>query len=91
MGHGKGCYTTFHHRYHIIWALKYRYKVQIGDARLRVREIIPQATSPKTSTWAILSGISARTASAPHHDPTGISRQVSQGDDKIACSGTVDA
>jgi putative transposase len=39
MGYSKGCHTTFHHRYHIVWAPKYRYKVLIGDVRLRVREI----------------------------------------------------
>lgn len=42
MGYSKGCHTTFHHRYHIVWAPKYRYKVLIGDVRLRVREIIKQ-------------------------------------------------
>jgi len=42
MGYSKGCHTTFHHRYHIVWAPKYRYKVLIGDVRLRVREIIRQ-------------------------------------------------
>jgi len=42
MGCSKGCHTTFHHRYHIVWAPKYRYKVLIGDVRLRVREIIRQ-------------------------------------------------
>lgn len=43
MGYSKGCHTTFHHRYHIVWAPKYRYKVLIGDVRLRVREITQQA------------------------------------------------
>ena len=42
MGYSKGCHTTFHHRSHIVWAPKYRYKVLIGDVRLRVREIIKQ-------------------------------------------------
>jgi putative transposase len=42
MGYSKGCHITFHHRYHIVWAPKYRYKVLIGDVRLRVREIIRQ-------------------------------------------------
>lgn len=37
-----GCHTTFHHRYHLVWAPKYRYKVLIGDVRLPVREIIRQ-------------------------------------------------
>jgi len=42
MGFSKGCHTTFHHRYHIVWAPKYRYKVLIGEVRLRLREIIKQ-------------------------------------------------
>ena len=42
MRYSKGCHTTFHHRYHIIWAPKYRYKMLIGDVCLRVREIILQ-------------------------------------------------
>jgi putative transposase len=42
MGYSKGCHTTFHHRYHIVLAPKYRFKVLIGDVRLRVREIIRQ-------------------------------------------------
>ena len=39
MGYSTGCHTTFHHRYHLVWAPKYRFKVQV---RLRVREIIRQ-------------------------------------------------
>ena len=42
MGYSKGCHTTFHHRYHIVWAPKYRFKVLHGEVRLRVREIIRQ-------------------------------------------------
>lgn len=42
MAYRSGCHTTFHHRYHLVWAPKYRYKVLIGDVRLRVREIIRQ-------------------------------------------------
>ena len=42
MRYSKGCHATFHHRYHIVWAPKYRYKVLTGDVRLRVREIIKQ-------------------------------------------------
>ncbi|MFN9632640.1 MAG: IS200/IS605 family transposase [Erythrobacteraceae bacterium] len=37
-----GSHTTFHHRYHLVWARKYRYKVLHGGVRLRVREIIKQ-------------------------------------------------
>ena len=42
MGYSKGCHTTFHHRYHIVWAPKYRFKVLHGEVRMRVREIIGQ-------------------------------------------------
>jgi putative transposase len=26
MGYKSGCHTTFHHRYHLVWAPKYRHK-----------------------------------------------------------------
>jgi putative transposase len=42
MVYSKGCHTVFHHRYHVVWATKYRYQVLVGDLRLRVREIIRQ-------------------------------------------------
>ena len=42
MMHSAGSHTKFHHRYHLVWSPKYRYKVLIGDVRLRVREIIRQ-------------------------------------------------
>ena len=37
-----GSHCVFYHRYHIVWATKYRYKVLVGDIRLRAREIIRQ-------------------------------------------------
>jgi putative transposase len=40
MQYATGSHTVFHHRYHIVWAPKYRYKVLTGEIRLRVREII---------------------------------------------------
>lgn len=40
MEHSTGSHTKFHHRYHIVWCPKYRYKVLNGEVRLRVREII---------------------------------------------------
>ena len=40
MDYSTGCHTTFHHRYHLVWAPKYRFKVLHGEVRLRVREII---------------------------------------------------
>ena len=45
MGYSTGCHTTFHHRYHLVWAPKYRFKVLRGEVRLRVREIIRQVCS----------------------------------------------
>jgi len=42
MSYRSGSHTVFHHRYHIVWAPKYRYKVLKGDIRLRVREIARQ-------------------------------------------------
>lgn len=41
-GYSSGCHTTFHHRYDLVWAPKYRFKVLHGEVRLRVREIIRQ-------------------------------------------------
>ncbi|MEJ2117907.1 MAG: IS200/IS605 family transposase [Alphaproteobacteria bacterium] len=40
-----GSHCVFYHRYHIVWATKYRYKVLVGDIRFRAREIIRQACS----------------------------------------------
>ena len=42
MPYSRGSHTAFHHRYHIVWAPKYRFKVLHGEVRLRVREIIRQ-------------------------------------------------
>ena len=40
--YSKTSHTVFHHRYHIVWITKYRYRVLQGELRLRVREIIAQ-------------------------------------------------
>ena len=37
-----GGHTTFFHRYHVVWATKYRYKVLTRDMRGRLRTIIRQ-------------------------------------------------
>ncbi len=37
-----GQHTVYHHRYHIVWITKYRYRVLQGELRLRVRRIIAQ-------------------------------------------------
>ena len=40
--YSKGSHTVFHHRYHLVWITKYRYRVLQGDLRLRVRTVIAQ-------------------------------------------------
>ena len=42
MSYTSGSYTVFHHRYHIVWITKYRYKVLEGALRERIRTIIRQ-------------------------------------------------
>ena len=42
MVYSKGCHTVYSHRYHVVWATKYRYDVLRGELRHRVREIIRQ-------------------------------------------------
>lgn len=55
MSYKAGCHTVFHHRYHIVWVPKYRYKVLEGDIRLRVREITRQIC--KSMGVEIISGV----------------------------------
>ena len=38
----KASHTVFHHRFHIVWITKYRYRVLQNEVRLRVREVIAQ-------------------------------------------------
>lgn len=40
--YSKTSHTVFHHRYHIVWITKYRFKVLQGNLRMRVREVIAQ-------------------------------------------------
>ncbi len=40
--YSKSSHTTYHHRYHIVWITKYRYRVLQGELRLRIRAIIAQ-------------------------------------------------
>ena len=42
MQYNKGKHCTFYHRYHLVWITKYRYRVLLGNVRLRVRDIIRQ-------------------------------------------------
>ena len=43
MAYSTGSHTRFYHRYHVVWATKYRHKVLEGAMRERIREIIGQA------------------------------------------------
>ena len=42
MSYTSGSHTVFHHRYHIVWITKCRYKVLEGALRERIRTIIRQ-------------------------------------------------
>ena len=58
MSYTTGCHTVFHHRYHIVWVPKYRYKVLEGKIRERVRDIVRQVC--KELGVKIISGILSR-------------------------------
>jgi putative transposase len=51
-----GAHTVFYHRYHIVWATKYRYKE--GDLRRRIRDIIRQVCAELGVT--IIKGVLSR-------------------------------
>ncbi len=55
MHYDKGKHTVFHHRYHIVWITKYRYRVLRGAIRTRVREITRQVCEELGVT--IISGV----------------------------------
>ena len=76
MGYSKGCHTTFHHRYHIVWAPKYRFKVLHGEVRLRVREIIKQVCDELGVTISDNGTGFPHTRAGPH--PRTISERVAQ-------------
>ncbi|MDQ3459674.1 MAG: IS200/IS605 family transposase [Deinococcota bacterium] len=40
--YSKGSHTIYHHRYHLVWITKYRYRVLRGELQRRVRTIIAQ-------------------------------------------------
>ena len=58
MAYTRGSHTVFHHRYHIVWVPKYRFKVLHGEVRLRVRDIIMQVCSEMGVT--IIKGLLSR-------------------------------
>ena len=45
--YSKGQHTVYHHRYHVVWITKYRYRVLQGELRERVRTIIAQVAEEK--------------------------------------------
>ena len=55
MSYATGCHTVFHHRYHIVWVPKYRYKVLTGEIRLRIRELARQTC--KSMGVEIINGV----------------------------------
>ena len=58
MSYATGRHTVFHHRYHIVWVPKYRYKVLQGKIRERVRDIIRQVC--ESMGVEIISGVLSR-------------------------------
>ena len=58
MSYATGCHTVFHHRYHIVWVTKYRYKVLEGTLRERIRTIIRQVS--RELGVQIVSGVLSR-------------------------------
>lgn len=51
----KGSHTLYHHRYHLVWITKYRYRVLRGELQRRVRVIIAQVA--EESGVKILNGV----------------------------------
>src|ERR1700731_1548536 len=58
MSYATRSHTVFHHRYHIVWVTKYRYKVLEGTLRERIRTIIRQAS--RELGVQIVSGVLSR-------------------------------
>jgi putative transposase len=58
MRYTSGSHTVFHHRSHIVWITKYRYKVLEGALRERIRTIIRQVC--KELDVQIVTGVLSR-------------------------------
>jgi putative transposase len=58
MAYSRGSHTVFHHRYHVVWVPKYRFKVLHGAVRERVREIVRQVCDEMGVT--IMKGVLSR-------------------------------
>jgi putative transposase len=80
MPYDKGCHTVFHHRYHLVWITKYRFKVLKGAIRDRVREIIRQVCEEMGVT--IINGVLSTdhvhmfVSIPPHHAVSNVMRKV---------------
>ena len=80
MPYDKGCHTIFHHRYHLVWITKYRYKVLTGAVRHRVREIIRQVCRELDVT--IVKGVLSTdhvhmfVSIPPHHSVSNVMRRI---------------
>ena len=80
MHYDRGKHTVFHHRYHIIWITKYRFKVLKGDVRERVREITRQVCGELGV--AIISGVLSMdhvhmfVSIPPHHSVSDVMRRI---------------
>ena len=80
MPYDKGCHTIFHHRYHLVWITKYRYKVLTGVVRDRVREIIRQVCGELDVT--IVKGVLSTdhvhmfVSIPPHHSVSNVMRRI---------------
>ena len=40
--YSKGSHSTYHHRFHLVWITKYRYKIMNQEIKKRVRDIVGQ-------------------------------------------------
>ncbi|MCP4409903.1 MAG: IS200/IS605 family transposase, partial [Gammaproteobacteria bacterium] len=80
MPYDKGCHTIFHHRYHLVWITKYRYKILKGKIRDRVREIIRQVCEELGVT--IVKGVLSTdhvhmfVSIPPHHSVSNVMRRI---------------
>ncbi|MCF6195581.1 MAG: IS200/IS605 family transposase [Emcibacter sp.] len=80
MPYDKGCHTVFHHRYHLVWITKYRFKVLRGAIRERIREIIRQVCDELGVT--IINGVLSSdhvhmfVSIPPHHAVSNVMRKV---------------
>ncbi|PHZ84788.1 IS200/IS605 family transposase [Paremcibacter congregatus] len=80
MPYDKGCHTVFHHRYHLVWITKYRFKVLRGTIRERIREIIWQVCDELGVT--IINGVLSSdhvhmfVSIPPHHAVSNVMRKV---------------